>query len=350
MTPKKGDYSINLPITFDYKGGRSQGKKGRIIFSLLLVLITLIITIGVARNDELELYQRVLIPLAVVYVGLFILRYFIFRELWFSDVYETLKATDYNLPIESFWQIFDIDDNYPYISYFKNGYKGVFVRMEKDAITGKPEDAMFDHYEAIGDAYNIAHSLNMNIVHIDYMDNVGNDPRLEDMNNSLIFIENPDMQTMMADIYSNLQEEMKSRYSSFDVYLFMTKDKTTDFIYNIQSVCGQMLGGNYITYKVLNKYEIARVCSSLFNLEEFSIVDAFETTLKGLVSHGIRPISVTHEDGTVDIINRTMEEQRAYNIAQAKEQAELQAQKKKSKKKKQVNEQSKIDNTEIDLF
>lgn len=363
MTPQPGDYSINLPITFDYKGGRGQEKKGKIILSIIDVVLTVIISVACATNVNLDTYLRVCIPLGVCYIGLFIIRYFVFRELWFSDIYETLKATDYELKLDSIWQIFDIDFNYPYICYFKNGYKGIFVRMEKDAITGKPEENMYDHYEAIGDAYNIAHSLNMNIVHLDYMDNVGNDSRMQKMYDDLAFVENPDMQEMLIDIYSNLQDEMSMNYASFDIYLFMTKDNISNFVYNMQAVCNRMIGGNFITYKVLDRYEIAKVCVALFNLHDFSIVDACENVLQGVNHHGIIPISLTHGDGTVEEFNKTIaekkiiaEENKRHNMEAAAEAERNKAEAKRKRhearrnKGKVIEEEKKIDNTEVDLF
>lgn len=363
MTPQPGDYSINIPITFDYKGGRGQEKKGKIIISIIDIVLTLVISIGCMININLEFYLRILIPFGVVYIGVFILRFFVFRELWFSDIYETLKATDYDLKLEQIWQIFDIDFEYPYICYFKNGYKGIFVRMEKDAITGKPEENMYDHYEAIGDAYNIAHSLNMNIVHIDYMDNVGNDARMQKMYDDLVFIENPDMQEMMIDIYSNLQDEMSRNYASFDIYLFMTRDNICNFVYNMQAVCNKMLGGNFITYKVLDRFEIAKVCVALFNLHDFSIVDACENVLQGVTHHGIIPISLTHGDGSVEEFNKTVAEKKILAEEKARHQKEQQAEQEKLKeeakrkrhearhnKGKVVEKKKKVDNTEVNLF
>lgn len=363
MTPQPGDYSINIPITFDYKGGRGQGKKGRIILSLLTVGITILVCAGVITNINLAIYQRILIPCGVVYICLFILRFFVFRELWFSDIFETLKETDFELKLEQIWQIFDIDSEYPYVCYFKNGYKGVFVRMEKDAITGKPEENMYNHYEAIGDAYNIAHSLNMNIVHIDYMDNVGNDARMQKLYDDLAFVDNPDMQEMLIDIYSNLQDEMSRNYASFDIYLFMTRDMLSNFVYNIQSVCSRMLGGNFITYKVLDKFEIAKVCVALFNLHDFSIVDACENVLQGMEHFGIIPISVTHGDGTVEEFNKTVEEKKILAAERARhmkeqqmEQERLKAEAKRKRhearrnKGKVVEKKKVIDNTDLDLF
>lgn len=360
MTPQPGDTSINLPITFDYKGGRGENKKGKIILSIADVLFTVIFTVGCASNDNLEIWMRFLLPCVVLYIGLFILRFFVFRELWFSDVYETLKATDYDLKLDQIWQIFDIDFEYPYICYFKNGYKGIFVRMEKDAITGKVGDAQFDHYSAIGDAYNVAHSLNMNIVHIDYMDNVGNDTRMQKLYDDLVFVENPDMQEMLIDIYSNLQDEMSQNYASFDIYLFLTRDKLNNFVYNMQTVCNYMLGGNFITYKVLDRFEISRVCVALFNLHDFSIVEACENVLSGVEHHGVIPIKVKHGDGTEEIFNKTTAEKKVIAAENARKQkerlAEQERQKAEAKQRKKnaklgiKPKEKKKDMTELDLF
>ena len=283
-----------------------------------------------------------------------------FRELWFSDVYETLKATDYDLKLDQIWQIFDIDFEYPYICYFKNGYKGIFVRMEKDAITGKVGDAQFEHYSAIGDAYNVAHSLNMNIVHIDYMDNVGNDTRMQKLYDDLVFVENPDMQEMLIDIYSNLQDEMSQNYASFDIYLFLTRDKLNNFVYNMQTVCNCMLGGNFITYKVLDRFEISRVCVALFNLHDFSIVEACENVLSGVEHHGVIPIKVKHGDGTEEIFNKTTAEKKviaAENARKQKERLVEQERQKAEAKQRKKNaklgikpKEKKKDMTELDLF
>ena len=360
MTPQPGDTSINLPITFDYKGGRGENKKGKIILSIADVLLTIILTIGCASNGNLDIWMRFLLPCVVFYIGLFILRFFVFRELWFSDIYETLKATDYELKLDQIWQIFDIDFEYPYICYFKNGYKGIFVRMEKDAITGKVGDAQFDHYSAIGDAYNVAHALNMNIVHIDYMDNVGNDTRMQKLYDDLVFVENPDMQEMLIDIYSNLQDEMSQNYASFDIYLFLTRDKLNNFVYNMQTVCNYMLGGNFITYKVLDRFEISRVCVALFNLHDFSIVEACENVLSGVDHHGVIPIKVKHGDGTEEVFNKTTAEKKVIAAENARKQkerlAEQERQKAEAKQRKKnaklgiKPKEKKKDMTELDLF
>lgn len=363
--PQPGDTSINIPITFDYKGGRAQNTKGKVILAIGISVLTIIGILGTATNNSAEIYIRVFAPFLVFYIGLFMMRFFVFHELWYSDIYEGLLESDYELKLDDIWQIFDIDFEYPYIAYFKNGYKGIFVRMEKDAITGKPDEAMFDHYEAVGDAYNVAHALNMNIVHIDYMDNVGNDSRLQKMYDDLAFVENPDMHEMLIDIYSHLQDEMSRNYASFDIYLFLTRDNVNNFVYNMQAVCNRMLGGNFITYKVLDRYEIAKVCVALFNLHEFSIVDACENVLQNESSSGIIPISLTHGDGSVEEFNKTIAEREVLAAERRRKEQESarEAEKKKAEAKRKRHEARRnkgkpvveepvkeVDTEEVDLF
>lgn len=355
MTPTPEDTSVTLPITFDYKGGRGQNIKVKVITTLAIIIITTIVCIGIARNQEMAIYLRIILDIVIAYVGLFLLRFIVMKELYFSDIYEELKATDYILPTTAIWQIFDIEFDYPYICYFKNGMKGIFVKMEKDAITGKSSEAQYDHFEAISDAYNVAHSLNMNIVHIDYMDNVGNDPRLHRMFDDLNTVSNPDMQDMLIDIYTNLQAEMSGNYASFDIYLYLTRDKVNNFIYNVQTVSSTMLGGNFITYKILNRQEISGVCTALFNLHDFSIVDACANVINKAVHSGIIPIKVIHADGSEEVINKTTDEKRAIakeNERKKKEQlAEIERQKKiRKEKKKGTYTEKKIDDIEVDLF
>lgn len=346
MQPQSGDTYINLPVTFDYRGGRSANKKNKIIATILIVVFVIIGVVVSFLNDNLVLWQQVVYSMVVCYIGLLLLRFVVLKEGYYSKIYEGLVQQDYVLDVGYLWQIFDIEPEYPYTCYYKNGQKGIFIRMEKDAVTGKPDTADFDHYEAISNAYNVAHALNMNIVHIDYMDNVGNDPRLQNLMDGLSDVENPDMQDLLQDIYENLQDEMSRTYTSFDIYLFLTRDKFDNFIYNVQTVANTMLGGNYITYKVLNRSEISGVCKALFNLHDFSIIDACETVV-ATGHHGVVPIRVTHADGSVDVLNKTVAEKKAAQeeaMRKALEEQEARKKKRKKESKKEGKKKSKVVN------
>lgn len=352
MQPQPNDRSINIPITFDYKGGRNENKRNKWILAGIIFALSVVFIIGTLMNDNLGTIRRLLIVCLIFYVSLLFLRFFVFKELYYSDIYETLKEMNFTPSVTTIWKIFDIDYTYPYIVYFKNGTKGVFVRMEKDAITGKGENSCFNHYEALSEAYNKAHSAKMDIRHIDYMDNVGNDSRLQALYDNLKDVENPDMEEMLIDIYSNLQKEMSLNYASFDIYLFLTRDRTENFIYNVQQVCGEMLGGNFITYRFLNRTDIRSVCMALFNLHDFSVTDSCEEVLTGEKHGGIVPIRVIRADGTVEELNETQEAKRIRLAEQARKERELkEAKKDKNKKKKNKGkEENKASDEDLNLF
>ena len=348
MTPTAEDSSINIPLTFDYKGGRSTSKKGKILMSLVMLGLCIIGVAGVSLMDRFDIWMKIPIILGILYVFLFFERFFVLKELYFSDIFEGLLETDYKMQVSDIWQIFDIEPEYPYICYYRNGWKGLFVRMEKDAVTGKPDDYVYIHYDAVGNAYNVCHSLNMNMIHLDYMDNVGNDIRMQGLYDQVQYMPNPDMQDMMIDIYDNLVSEMSRNYASFDVYLFLTKDNVKNFMYNVQQVANVMMGGNFITYKVMDMYEIARLCSSLLNLHEFSVLDAFDKALAGSLSVAVVPISVTHGDGTVEVINKTIAE-KAKERAERERRMEEAKNAKKQRRKRSTGEVV-LPDEEIDLF
>lgn len=343
MQPTPDSYSIFLPVTFDYRGGRSQNVKNTVIATLIVVAITILLVVLFCINANMELWRKIVSIIIVSLVSSFILRFVIFDEWYYSDMFENLLLTDYEIDTTNVWQIFDIDTTQPYTAYFRNGYKGIFIRMERGPISGKANTAMYQHYELIANAYNKAHSLNMNIRHIDYMANVGDDERLDAMYDDLDNVSNPDMQEMLIDIYDNLKEEMSRNYTSYDVYLFLSRGRTSDFIYNTQRCVNAMIGGNFITYSALNRDEITKICKDLFNLKTFSSLEASARAMGETTDRVVVPISITHYDGTVEKLNKTKQEKR-----EALEEAQRK-QKEKRKNKKSKNNLG-VMNEDIDLF
>jgi hypothetical protein len=343
--PQQGDTSFSIPVTFGYKGGRASNVKNKIVTVLVFIGVAIVGTIICLKNDNFELWQKVLYSIICVYGSLLVIRFLGLKELYFSDMFEETKARNGLLKPNTIWGIFDISTTYPYTCFFKNGYKGIFVRMERDTITGKDSDADYFHYTAIGDAYNLAHALNMNIVHIDYMDNVGNDPRMEKLYADLNNVSNPDMQDMLVDIYDNLSSIMKMNYTSFDVYLFLTRDKLDSLVYNVQSVVNTMLGGNFISYKVLDRIEVANICPALFNLEDFSFIEACESVLDSQGNRGIIPIKIIKSDGTEEKLNKTQEEKKRDLELKAKQLEDAKAE----RRRRKANKKFKIDEDTVDI-
>lgn len=240
MRPTEESTTIMLPVTFDYHGGRADDNKGLILSTVVVCVLSIFISIAVARSNK-EFVVKLLIILAILGLSTTFLRFKTFRELVYSDSLETLKELNFTPPTSSFWGIYEVDTLSPHIARFKNGLKGIYVKLEKDVVVGKPDTLQYDHYEALSDAYNMASSLSMNVCHIDYMDNVGNDSRLESLYNNLNDVDNTVLKDLMLQTYSNLQFEMSKDYASYDVYLFTSKIEDENLWYNVREIIERLM-------------------------------------------------------------------------------------------------------------
>lgn len=342
MRPKPEDTSIRLPVTFDYKGGRSDNVKGNVLLTIILFVLSIALTIIVIRGDATP-FKKVLIIAVDWFLVTAFVRFRILHEAMYSDAFETLKEVD-NMPdTQSFWGIYEIEGTYPYICHFSDGKSGIFVRLEKDVIVGKDDNVMYRHFEALSDAFNLAGSLSINLCWIDYMDNVGNDSRLQGLYRNLEACDNPDMKDALLSMYSHLHDEMSHAYTTYDVFLFTCGGKDDRLWYNVNAIVDRMLMGNYLSFKALDIDGIRTTGIALLNLHEFSALDACEKLFSTQKHRGIIPISVIHADDSVTIINKTQEELR--KDAQERLRALEEAKQKKKHKVRSKNKSKPIENT-----
>ena len=309
MRPTETDTTIKLPVTFDYHGGRADENKSLILSTIIVCVVSIFIMVSVIKSDKV-FWVKLLVVFVVLLLSSTFLRFKTFREQTYSDALETLIELDYTPPTSSFWGIYEVDSTMPHIARFKSGLKGIFIRLEKDVVVGKPETVEYDHYEALSDAYNMASSMSMNMVHIDYMDNVGNDSRLDSLYEGLNDSSNEDLKSLMLQVYSNLQFEMSKDYASYDVYLFTSKAEDENLWYSTREIIERLMCGNYVSYNILDLEEIRKVAVSLYNLEDFSAVEACNNAFAGSKYRGIVPIKLYKEDGASIKLNDTLEEKR----------------------------------------
>lgn len=318
MQPSKDGSTILLPVTFDYNGGHKESNISKVIATFAVVFIDVILTVAFIRANAT--FLRKLIFIVLVNMGfLYLLRFGVYKEAKYSEAYEKLKETDFMPPVTTFWGIYDVDSMYPYIVRFRNQAKGIYVLFEKSVIVGKTSDIMFQHYEAISDAYNVAAVSDVNIAHLDYMDNVGNDSRMDGLYGSLMNCQNEDLKNLMWQIYGNLQFEMSQDYASYDVYRFTSFSNDQRFWYNVREILSKFDKGNYLSYKVLDMEGIRKICMATFNLKEFSAIDACNKTFASSDYKGVTPILLYSGDKEIKI-NDTVAEKK--EKAKQQEEAE----------------------------
>ena len=95
MRPEPDDYSIRIPVTFDYKGGRCENKRNKILLTAIVSIIAIIIMIGIATNEDNEIWKRCVIDVVIFLVVTTFLRFFVFKETVYSDIFESLKEVDF---------------------------------------------------------------------------------------------------------------------------------------------------------------------------------------------------------------------------------------------------------------
>lgn len=342
MRPIIGSPKIKIPISWDVKP--INRRNYILLFTILGAtgVALLIATFGFIFSGS-SIFSKLLV-LPIWYIILLAVRLLIFHEGKISDEYESQHLTDYKLDVREIWDIYDIDRGHPHIVHFASGRKGIFVQFKKDVIQGKLQTVEYDHYEAISEAMHIAQSENLSIVPIDYMDNVGNDERLEDLYTVTENATNTDLKNMLTSIYGNLEFMMQQQHSSFDVVLMYSDKKTSEELWaSVQSVISEYMNANYRSFDLLNEDKIRLLAKEMFNLESFSVIKAEQEVLSVKNNEDvIRPLRITDDKGYDKQLNVTYEEEARLN--KIKEQEEI------SKQKKNIKYNNNASETQEDLI
>lgn len=348
MRPRKGDSSINLPVTFDYSGGRKETSKSKMLWVGIIGVLGLIMGIGTIFSSEGFWLVNILFGCAIIVGVVVMIRFLILKEHKVRERVVKMQEEDYIKDYRDLWGIYDMEDIYPYYAHMRNGKTAIYVQFEKDVILGKVEDSEYEHYEAIGDAYNLAGSMKIGMCHIDYMDKVGNDDRLAECFKELPNVANPDIRDILSDMYTNLQDMMDESVTTFDVYVFHFKGSETLFWYNIQQVISCMLKANYVSYKILNPGDVRELTKSLYNIHDFSVMEASSNAFESKKYSGVVPISIITYDGVEAIINKTSEEKKEERKVKERE-LKLKKEEGKRRKQKKKNQEN-TSEEEIDIF
>lgn len=342
MRPKLNDDRVHIPLTFDVFSGGSINDSGRGLWFMLLTGVWLFISTLVLLYAYS--WNKLYIFLVLTFVYVQVSRYVIFRERYYKKKRQELIDNKFLFDHSVFWDIFDISEYYPYFVSFRNGERGVFIQFDKDAIVGKDTDASFYHYEAIANAYKQMASRNIRCMHIDYMDIVGRDKRMDNLFDVAQNIQNEDLKRVMVRIYSNMQDVMNNSFASYDVYCFIYKGPDNIFWDDMQAVLRQFQSANFIRYRVLKKDEIGLLAQVLNNLTSFSANRACEEVFKATTNVDYLRTIWVEKNGEKKIINRTKEE-----IQEARRIEEVERNTRRNKRKK-LFKRNKKDETDIDLF
>lgn len=312
MIPERGSDIIEIPVTFDIVGDRISITNGKLVLSALIFIASIILSIILVFS--LSGSKRFMFPLILLVGSYLFLKFGLIKEHIFRKQREKLIANDYKFTPSLYWGIYSINDYFPYICKMSNGCYAIFVAMDKDVIVGKDADYDYDHHQAIANAYQkMSKYSKMYCMHIDYMDIIGKDSRMDSLFEGLIGTKNSDLKNMVTRIYDHVQVYMNNAYANYDVYVFYYKGREESFWDDLSGVLEQFSEANYIRDRVLDREEIGSLCKTLMNLNDFSVTHASEQMFmqNAVRANQFFKVIWVEKNGKRTVVNRTKEERDA---------------------------------------
>lgn len=239
----------------------------------------------------------------------YVMRFIIFEEKFYYRMYKQLKDSEITTP-SIFWDIASIKDTMDgAILTYSDAKIGVLVRIERDTITGKPDEFKETHYDAISDFYKEAILHKYQFVQLNIMEQAGNDPRLEELDKLIYTDSNPNIRLLMEKQVGYIKNITHHTLYESDYFLFYTNDlsKIDIIIDEIIDIIYKLMDGAYIGYRVLRARDIIEFVKEEYGVKYFNYTEA---TLSMFKSHGVTTkspfniIKVNYTDGEIQPIGQ----------------------------------------------
>ena len=310
ITPRVGDQEVYIPMTLDVpKENGWKRYRGRLLLGAFLILLLLVFSVTLMWTGlgRLGIIERIIGGVVLFYLGLWFVRVVVLEENQYRKDLEHFynKSVDFRMSDTDLWGIFSIERAYPPYVYFKNGQIGLFVLFEKNVRVGRDtEQIRYDHYQSVADAYREVGKAGVNLTHIDYMSNFGDTARIQNLFRNLEECDNEDLRDLLSSMYSYLETMSQFNASTYDVYMLSTPLGQQELWAAFTKFQANMMQANYISYNLLGEEAIRSLTVTLFNLEDFSAVEASRKVAGGN-SNIIIPTRLIREDGSEVILRRS---------------------------------------------
>lgn len=243
---------------------------------IALVSIGLLAFLLFAINTPSNLVSFILSFGVWFIISLYITRFVIFEEKYYSKMYKQLKKNEITKP-SLFWQIVSIREtqNGALFTYV-DGKVGILIRVDRSTITGKPSDFMETHYDAISDFYKELMLLKYSMVQMNIMEPAGNDPRLEELDKLISSSKNSNIKLLMEKQIGYIKNIAHNTLYEYDYFLIYTYDtlKMDTLIDDVVDVMYKLLDGAFLGFSILSIRDIIDLDKELFGVKYFDYVES----------------------------------------------------------------------------
>lgn len=168
--PQKDVATIKVPTTLDYKGGRTERNKNKTIWTAVIWVMIIVITVGMIIRGEGSLLNRLFTSFIFFVVTSLITRFGFMGEAKIRNQMIAREDAGAEISTRCFWGITKIGTDEPYICTFPQGKQGIFIRMERGVFKGDIQSSKHRHRESISAFFNkMGEDDNITVTHIDLM-------------------------------------------------------------------------------------------------------------------------------------------------------------------------------------
>ena len=219
---------------------------------------------------------------------------------------EELKSkTDTSL-YSTFFGIYDIDENFPYITYMLDGSLGIFLRCVRKTQVGNIQEKAFNHSQGLADFYNRCAQLGVKPELIDIQASNSYDERFDALYNHLNEVSSPTMQKILASMYHHWEDNASNSQLTYEYFLIRGAGDPTAFWDRVTNLMSALMGASYKRIQVLNQDQIATLVGELYGLEDFPITEAMDQAVQKSDASSLRLLWVGDAQNRRKQVNRSM--------------------------------------------
>ena len=242
---------------------------GIILFSYILAIMSLI--------DKGAGFMSWFICLLVITVAsIYALRYIVFEERFYYKMYKVMRDYEISTPA-IFWDIVSIRNSPDgAILTYSDARIGIVIRLERDTVTGKPDDFKETHYDAISDFYKELMKYKYSFIQMNVMETAGNDPRLDNLEPLIKKSDNANICKLMEREIGYIKNITNNTLYESDYIVIYTQDlsKFDTIISDVIDCAYKLLDGAYVSYRILDSNGIIELVKELYGVKFFDYTKA----------------------------------------------------------------------------
>jgi hypothetical protein len=260
-----------IPTSID--GG--QYNEGFFTTTKLVTIVIIAIVLGYVlyMNNHTSMTSSI-IRTCVWFVGAFYAtRFIIFEERKYYRVYKEMQKSRVTTPA-LFWGIESIKDtNEGAIINYIDGKVGIMVAIDRDTTTGRPDEFMEDHYDAISDTYRELVRRNYKFVQMNIMEKAGRDTRIEKLAQIANKGNNKNINRLMEMQVGYIRKLSTRTLYESEYILVYTEDtyRSRRIINDVSDAMMSILDGAYSSFYIMSNSEIMELLREEYGVSHVDI-------------------------------------------------------------------------------